>query len=417
LSTQTIKHPAKLGFLFKPARYKVAYGGRGSGKSWAYARALLIQATANPMRVLCAREVQKSIKQSVHQLLTDQIQELGLGAEFEVLETEIRGKNGSLFVFAGLATHTVESVKSFEGVDRVWVEEAQTVSKKSWDILIPTIRKLGSEIWVTFNPALDTDDTYLRFVVNPPPDCVTVKINWQDNPWFPDVLDKERSHCQATRPEDYNNIWEGQCKAAVDGAIYADEVTQAQESGRVCNVPYDPVLKVHVVMDLGWNDAMAIALVQRNASELRIIAYFEDSHKTLDYYSSMLKDRRLNWGTMYLPHDGANKDFKTGRSTQEIMNALGWNTAIIPRADIEEGIRIARMAFPRIYFDKSTKRLMECLKHYRRQINTQTNEAMAPLHDEYSHGADCFRYVCVSAESMSNDEWGGKLNYPRLMVA
>src|SRR5574343_99827 len=143
--------PKKLEFLFKPKRYKVAYGGRGSGKSWGVARALLIQGAQSPLRILCAREVQKSIKQSVHQLLTDQIQALGLGGFYEVLETEIRGKNGTQFYFAGLASHTVESIKSFEGAQRVWVEEGQTVSKKSWDILIPTIRAPASEICVTFN--------------------------------------------------------------------------------------------------------------------------------------------------------------------------------------------------------------------------------------------------------------------------
>ena len=381
------------------------------------ARSLLIQGAGEPLRILCAREVQKSIKQSVHTLLGDQIQEMGLGPFYEVLETEIRGKNGTSFMFAGLATHTVESIKSYEGVDRVWVEEAQTVSRKSWDILIPTIRKEGSEIWVSFNPDIDTDDTYQRFVVSPPPDCTTVKINYSDNPWFPAVLDKERIHCKDTRPTDYLNIWEGMCKAAVDGAIYADEITQAQEKGRICNVPYDPLLKVHPVFDLGWNDAMSIALVQRNAGELRIIEYIEDSHKTLDHYSQVLKERKYNWGTIYLPHDGANKDFKTGKSTQEMLEAMGWKVQIVPRADIEEGIRIARMSFPRVYFDKNTTRLIDCLKHYRRQINQATNEAMAPLHDEYSHGADCFRYICVAAESMSNEEWGGKLHYPRLAIA
>ena len=415
MSQQPIQHPEKLGFLFKPARYKVAYGGRGSGKSWAFARALLIQSAGSSLRVLCAREIQKSIKQSVHQLLQDQIQSLGLGAFYEVLETEIRGKNGSMFLFAGLANHTVESIKSYEGVDRVWVEEAQTVSKKSWDILIPTIRKSGSEVWVTLNPDLDTDDTYTRFIESPPPDLVACKINYNDNPWFPEVLEKERQHCQATRPKDYENIWEGKCKAAVDGAIYADEIVSAQEHGRVRNVPYDPLLKVQVVFDLGWNDKMAISLVQRQSSELRIFEYIEDDHKTLDYYSQVLKAKGLNYGTLWLPHDGANKDFKTGKSAQEIMQALGWTVQIVPKSGIEDGIRLARMVFPRVYFDREgTARLLKCLKNYKRVIPTTTNEPAAPLHDEWSHGADCFRYVCTAAEQFSNDEWGGSLNYPRM---
>ena len=132
--------PKKLKPLFDANRIKVAHGGRGSAKSWGFARALLIQAAAAPLRILCAREVQKSIKDSVHRLLDDQIQAMGLGHLFEVLENEIRCKNGSIFLFAGLAQHTVESIKSFEGVDRCWVEEAQVVTKRSWDILTPTIR-------------------------------------------------------------------------------------------------------------------------------------------------------------------------------------------------------------------------------------------------------------------------------------
>ena len=412
MSSQTIaQFPNKLDFLFEPHRYKVAYGGRGSGKSWSFARALLIKAANEPTRVLCAREIQKSIKQSVHTLLNDQIQSLGLGAFYEVLEAEIRGLNGSTFSFTGLATNTVESIKSFEGCDIVWVEEAQTVSKKSWDILIPTIRKPNSEIWVSFNPNIDTDDTYTRFVVNPPENAKVVKVNYTDNPWFPEVLEIERQHSEKTNP-DYANIWEGDCKAAVDGAIYSNEIREAQEEGHITNVPYDPMLKVHVVMDLGWNDSMSVILCQKGVSDLRIIGYIEDDHRTLDSYSAQLKNLPYNWGQMFLPHDGQSKDFKHGISAEDIMRKLGWDTRIVPKQDIESGIKLARMNFHRIYFDKSANRLVECLKNYRRSINSATNEPGAPLHDEYSHGADAFRYLCTSIESMTNDTWGNtKIEY------
>jgi phage terminase large subunit len=396
--------PDKLNFLFEPHRLKVSYGGRGSGKSWSYARALLIQAANKPLRVLCAREIQRSIRQSVHQLLTDQIQALGLGQFYEVLDSEIRGVNGSLFVFTGLANNTVESIKSYEGVDRVWCEEAQTISKKSWDILIPTIRKPDSEIWVSFNPNIDTDDTYQRFIVDPPENAKVVKVNYMDNPWFPEVLEIERQHSEKTNP-DYANIWLGECKAAVDGAIYSNEIREAQEAGRITNVPYDPMLKVHVVMDLGWNDSMSVILCQKGVSDLRIIGYIEDDHRTLDSYSSQLKDMSYNWGTMYLPHDGQSKDFKHGISAEDIMRKFGWDVRIVPRMDIEAGIKVARMNFHRVYFDKSANRLVDCLKHYRRSINSATNEPGAPLHDEYSHGADAFRYLCTSADSMKNESW------------
>lgn len=412
-----VKFPSKLQPLFQAARYKVAYGGRGSAKSWSYARALLIQAAAQPLRVLCTREVQKSIKDSVHKLLSDQIAALGLGSFYEVLETEIRGKNGSEFLFAGLASHTIESIKSYEGVDRVWVEEGQSVKKRSWDVLIPTIRKPGSEIWISFNPELDTDETYQRFVLNAPPDTLLMQVNYHDNPWFSDVLEQERKHCQLTAPKDYDNIWLGKCKPAVAGAIYYDEVAAAEEQGRICNVPYDPLLKVQVVFDLGWNDAMAISLVQKGVSDLRVIEYIEDSHKTLDHYSALLKAKNLNWGKLYLPHDGRNKDFKTGKSAEEIMQALGWDVVITPNMSIEDGIRLARMTFPRVYIDKTKcERLVQCAKRYRRSINQQTNEPGPPMHDEWSHGADNIRYIAVNADSMTNETWGGSLQYSPLGI-
>ena len=410
-SQTTAKFPDKLDFLFQPHRYKVAYGGRGSGKSWSMARALLIKAASEPTRVLCAREIQRSIKQSVHTLLNDQIQALGLGPFYEVLETEIRGLNGSTFSFTGLATNTVESIKSFEGCDIVWVEEAQTVSKKSCDILIPTIRKPNSEIWVSFNPNIDTDDTYKRFVVETPDNAKVVKVNYTDNPWFPEVLEIERQHSLKTNP-DYANIWEGDCKAAVDGAIYSNEIREAQEGNRITTVPYDPMLKVHVVFDLGFNDSMAIILCQRGVSDIRIIKYIEDNHRTLDSFSSEIRSLNYNWGTMFLPHDGKSRDYKSGLSAEDIMRKQGWTVRIVPVSSIESGIKIARMHFHKCYFDKSAQRLLECLKNYKRSINSSTNEPGAPLHDEYSHGADAFRYMATSVEQMKNESWGGeKITY------
>jgi len=152
-------------------------------------------------------------------------------------------------------------------VDIVWVEEAQAVSDRSWSILIPTIRKDGSEIWVSFNPELDTDPTWVRFVENPPPGAWVIDVNYHDNPWFPEVLEKERRHAKSTLPEsDYLNIWEGKCKPAITGAIYADEVAATLTSGRICEIPYEPSMKAHAVFDLGWNDKMSIILVQRHIS-------------------------------------------------------------------------------------------------------------------------------------------------------
>lgn len=399
-----VQFPEKLQFLFKPRRYKVAYGGRGSAKSYSFSQALVLLASQKPLRILCTREIQKSIKQSVHLLLSDQIKRLGLGKFFTILDQEIRGINGSLFMFAGLAQHTVESIKSIEGCDIVWVEEAQTVSKKSWDILIPTIRKHASEIWVSFNPDLDTDNTYERFVLNPPKTATVVEMNYSDNPFFPAELELERIHCQIANPDDYDNIWLGKCRTALIGAIYASEVTDAIIEGRVCNVPYDPMLKIHAIWDLGWNDSMAIILVQRVRSEIRIIEAIEDSHKTLDHYAGLLNSKKYNWGYDFLPHDGRTKDFKTGKSTEELLKAFGRKVKITPNIPVESGIKAARMMFSQCYFDKTNSvRLIECLKRYRRSINARTNEAGAPLHDEFSHSADAFRYLAVNAEALSNE--------------
>jgi phage terminase large subunit len=398
-----VEFPDALRFLFEPARYKVAYGGRGSGKSWGFARALLLLASMRRMRVLCAREVQKSIKDSVHKLLSDQIESMGLAQKFRVLETEIRGVNGSEVLFSGLSSQTAANIKSFEGVDVAWVEEAQTVSKKSWDLLVPTIRKPGSEIWVSFNPGLDDDDTWTRFVLNPPPGAKVVKVNYSDNPWFPAELETERQHCYLTDRESYDNIWEGKTKSAVDGAIYAKEIEQATLERRIRPVPYDPMLKVHPVFDLGWNDAMTVGFYQRVASELRVIDYIEDSHKTLDWYAEEIRARRYNLGGIWLPHDGFHRDFKTGKSAAEIMEALGFEVNAIPNVPVHEGIGVARLTFRQAFFDETrAARLVLCLKRYRRHVNVRTLEPGAPVHDEYSHGADNWRYACLVADQMTN---------------
>lgn len=406
------EHPENLEFLFDRYRYKVAYGGRGGTKSWGFARALLLQAWQEPLRVLCTREVQRSIRDSVHQLLADQIQLLGLGQFFSVLRDEIRGRNGSKFIFAGLSNLTAESIKSYEGVDRVWVEEAQAVTRRSWDILIPTIRKEGSEIWVSFNPELDTDETWVRFVENTPEDAKVVRVGWEDNPWFPAVLEKERQEFLrqvergARRQEEYDNIWGGKCKPAVDGAIYPDECAAVLKSGRLCPVPYDPTLKVHTVWDLGWNDAMAIGFVQTAASSVRLIDYIEDSHRTYDSYVQEIKAKGYNLGKAWLPHDGKARNPQTGKSPIELLNALGLETDVngVPDIGIKQGIEAARQMFPRVYFDKDKcTPLFNRLRRYARVISPTTDEPQGPKRDENAHGADMFRYVAVVEKNLTND--------------
>lgn len=412
MSAQRVELPQKLLPLFQPCRYKVLHGGRGSAKSWSVARALVALAAAKPIRVLCARETQKSIQESVHRLLKDQIGLLGLDGLFDVQETKILGRNGSEFVFAGIRQQGVANLKSFEGTDIAWVEEAQVVTKRSWEVLLPTIRKPGSEIWITFNPELSDDETFRRFVEDPPEGAWVCQVNWSDNPWFPPELERERLDTLKRDPVGYRTIWEGQCRPAVEGAIYAREVEQVIADKRVCNVPYDPMLKVHTVWDLGFNDSMSIICVQRVASEIRVVRYIEDSFRTLADYIADLKALGWNWGIDYLPHDGRAKDFRSGKSAEEIFRALGRTPQIVPNIHVEEGIRNARLVFPRVYFDKThAAGLLNSLRRYRRTVHQTTLEPGQPLHDSASHGADAFRYLALVADKMSNDNWGGSLKY------
>lgn len=401
-----LKLPEKLAGLYEPRRYKVMHGGRGGGKSHGVAQVLLDLAARTPLRILCAREIQKSMRDSVHRLLKDYIVKLGLTAFYEVLDAEIRGLNGTLFLFSGLQSHTVDSIKSFEGVDIVWIEEAHAISKKSLDTLVPTIRKESSEIWMTLNPDMETDEVYQRYIATPSDDTWVCAVNWRDNPWFPEVLNQERLKAKRSMlPDDYEHIWEGRPRRVAEGAIYRYEIDALFQDERVRDVPYDPLLPVHTVWDLGWNDAMTIIMVQRGPMDIRILDYIEDSNRTLDWYVAELGKRPYRWGTDFIPHDGRTRNFQTGKSTEELLRSMGRNPIVLAQTSIEEGIKAARLAFPRCYFDKrKTVRLVECLKRYRRDIHTKTGEPMAPLHDEYSHGADAFRYLGQAVERMGARE-------------
>lgn len=388
--------PEKLEFLFEPHRYKVAYGGRGAAKSWGFARALLIQGARRQLRILCARETQKSIADSVHQLLEDQIAELGLAGYYNVLKSSIVGITGTEFIFAGLK-HNVNNIKSVEACDIVWVEEAQAVSKGSWEVLIPTIRKAGSEIWISFNPDLDTDDTYRRFVVNPPPGAKVVKINWRDNPWFPDVLRAEMEHLRETDPDAYNHVWEGCCISMLEGAIYATELRQVDKDSRIGRVPYDATKPVQTFWDLGYGDSTAIWFVQAFPFEYRLIDYLDGSQQPLQHYLRALQARPYVYGTHYLPHDAQAKSLGTGRSIEEQMRAAGLKVQIVPKLSIVDGIAAARSIFGQCWFDgEKCADGIQALRHYRygeiEKLGVKTRE---PLHDWASHPADAFRYFAV----------------------
>ena len=392
-----VQFPAKLECLFNPdsIRYRVLFGGRGGAKSWGIARALLIKAIQNPLRILCAREFQTSIKDSVHKLLSDQITAMGLDTFFEITQAQIRGKNGSEFNFVGLKNN-VANVKSYEGVDICWVEEAQTVSRHSWNVLIQTIRKEKSEIWVSFNPELETDETYQRFVANPPINAVVQKINWSDNPWFPETLKEEKDALKSRDIQAYNTVWEGMCRQTIDGAIFAREMQLAEAEQRITKVPYDPVKPVHAVFDLGWADMTAIWFVQFIGMETRLIRYYEVNQTTMTEILAKIQTFGYVIDTLWLPHDAQNKTLASqGRSIEDIVRSAGYKTRILERVPVVDSINAARTMFRSCYFDRENcHEGLQCLRHYRYEVDPETNQfSRTPLHDHYSHGADAFRYI------------------------
>lgn len=338
-----------------------------------------------------------SMRDSVHKLLCDQIEALNLFGFYEITQASIKGKNGTEFAFAGLKNN-ISNIKSFEGVDIAWVEEAQTVSRLSWNVLIPTIRKESSEIWVSFNPELETDETYQRFVAIPPADCITMKVNWSDNPWFPETLKLEKDALKVRDEEAYNQVWEGLCRQTVDGAIFAKEMQQAEKEGRICRVPYDATKPVHAVFDLGWSDSTAIWFLQFVGMETRLIRYIEDSQKTISYYLATLQTYGYVYDTIWLPHDAENKTLAAaGRTIDDIVRAAGFKTRIMPRVPVLDSINAARTIFPTCYFDREhTADGLACLRHYRYEVDPDTGQfSRNPLHDHYSHGADAFRYIAL----------------------
>lgn len=386
----------KFQFLFRPKRYKVSYGGRGGAKSWAYAQALLLLGVSTPLRILCAREIQDSIKDSVLKLLADQTISLGLDDFYEVQTGAIYGKNGTEFSFIGLKNNPTK-VKSYEGVDICWVEEAATVSKRSWDVLIPTIRKQNSEIWISFNPELETDETYKRFVLNPPPNAEVVKVNYVDNPWLPQTLRDEMEHSKNTDPDQYNHVWLGFTKKILDGAVYAKELRKAEEDGRFLRIKYDPSKPVHTFWDLGRADKTAIWFAQIIGFEFRVIDYYENSGEAIGHYMKQLQSMEYVYGDCWLPHDAQNQLLASERTIEQQMRAAGFKVRITPKIGLSSGINAARTLFSQCWFDeeKCTDGI-NALRHYRYEVDPETKQySNNPLHDWASHASDAFRYMAI----------------------
>jgi len=392
------RFPPKLQELFRPHRYKVLKGGRGGAKSWGIARALLIVGAQQKHKIGCFREFQNSIDESVHALLSNQIAELGLSGFYTIQKNHIEGANGTEFYFRGLKRN-VGGVKSIEGTTIAWVEEAKDVSKSSWQTLIPTIRMDGSEIWLSFNPELETDETYVRFVKNTPADAIVIDMSWRDNPWFPEVLRQDKDELQARDPDAYLNVWEGHCRVTLDGAIYAAELRAAQLEGRITRVPYDASKPVHTAWDLGRADMTSIWFFQiAGLGELRVIDFYENNQKALGHYLQHLQTKGYVYGTDYMPHDADSEHLAADKSIAGQARAAGRTVRVLDRSRIAIGVNTARTLFPNIWFDaEKCADGLQCLRHYRYDVDENTGEfSREPLHDQYSHAADAFRYMALA---------------------
>lgn len=396
--------PAKLQCLFQPKRHKVLWGGRGAGRSWGVARALLLLGTQRPLRILCVRELQNSIAESVHKLLSDQITELGLDSVYSVEKAKIYGPNGTEISFEGVKNNH-RKIKSYEGIDVAWVEEANNVSAASWEVLLPTIRKDGSEIWITFNPELKTDYTYRRFVLSPSDDSVVVHMTWRDNPWFPKVLEAEREDLRIRDYDAYMNVWEGLCRETLEGAIYAKELRAAQAEGRITKVPWVRELPVDTFWDLGRADHTAIWFGQKVGMQYRVLAFYQSNLEDISHYIRHLQSRSFAYGTHWLPHDARAKVLGSKRSVEEqVRAAYPGMVRIAIKASVTDGINASRLIFPNCWFDEiECEDGLECLRHYKYQV-IDGQISNNPLHDWASDGADAFRTMGVSIKLVGKKE-------------
>ncbi|AWP32660.1 terminase [Pantoea vagans] len=368
--------------LFQPKRYKTFHGGRGGAKSWAAARALVIMAASKKLRILCTREVQNSIKDSVHKLLKDQIEMLGLNPWFRITNESITSASGSEFLFKGLRFDPL-GIKSTEGVDICWVEEAQSVSSDSWAILIPTIRKEGSEIWVTFNPGKESDPTYQRFIVTPPDDSITVEVNYYDNPYLPETLRKEMEYCKRVDYEAYEHIWLGKPKSISDSVIFRNRY-------RVEAFPDDlwqQADRLFFGADFGFaNDPST--LIRMFMIDTRLYIEYEaygvgvELDEMPQFYDSIPEVRK--W-----PVKGDNSRPETisylARQGFSIDAAAKW------KGSVEDGVTHLK-GFEEIIIHERCKHTADEFRHYSYKVDKKTGDILPIIVDKFNHCIDAIRY-------------------------
>jgi len=402
MSTLRVEVPRVFKPLLVPARYKAAHGGRGSGKSHFFAERLVLEAIQKPgFRAACIREVQRTLAQSVKRLIEDKIEHHGLGRYFEVQEAQIKTPGGGIIIFQGMQNHTADSIKSLEGFDLAYVEEAQSLSQRSLDLLRPTIRKENSEIWFAWNPRLDTDavDLFFRGKASPP-SAIVVEANWQDNPFFPEVLREEMRHDYSSDPEKADHVWGGGYEVITEGSYYARLLVDAERAGRIGSFAHDPSLPVITAWDIGVDDYTAIWFLQENGRQVRAIDYYETSGDGAQLIvEEALKSKPYRYAKHFMPHDVRVREWGAGaKSRQQTLRELGVAPIMVGVAQgPEERINATRALFPCVHFDAAKTELgRKRLRNYRRRWSEPLQTFQGPLHDDNSHGADAFGEFAVN---------------------
>ncbi len=407
--------------LLQPRRYKGAYGGRGSAKSHFFAGELIRRCSSSSVRCVCIREVQNSIRESVRQLLIDKIVTFDLGQFFSVFETEIRGKNGSLIIFKGMQSYNSENIKSLEGYDIAWVEEAQNLSETSLRLLRPTIRKAGSELWFSWNPRHETDavDRFFRGG-RERQDAVLVAVNWHDNPWFPDVLDQEKTSDYALDPEMAGHIWGGNYETVSEASYYARLIADAERQGRIGDFPHDPKRPVVTSWDIGIDDYTAIWFLQDDGLTVTAIDYHETSGQGAEEIVrealpelqpaaerliapallAIGRERPWRYREHYFPHDVRLREWGAAGRTRA-LTLMGLGVKPIHVGALQgpaERINAARSLLPLMRFNRTNRVMLGLsrLRRYARKANAALGGFAGPLHDVNSHGADAFGEYAVN---------------------
>jgi len=359
--------------------------------------------------ILCGREYMNSLDESSMAEVKAAIRaEPWLAAHYDIGETYIRTRCGRIeYCFAGLR-HSLDSLKSKARIKLLWVDEAEPVSEVAWQKAIPTVREHGSEIWVTWNPERKASATHRRFRESPPGDARIVEINWRDNPFFPEVLEKARLEDMALRPDSYDHIWEGDFVSVVEGAYYASGLSGAKSGGRISNVAFDPLHTVRLFCDLGGAgaraDAFAIWPAQFIGREIRVRDYYEAQGQPLDAHLAWLRAKGYGPGRaqFWLPHDGATSDRVHNVSYESALRDAGYEVTVVPnqgKGAAAARIEAVRRLLPAIWFDEATTEGgRDALGWYHERRDPTRGLGLGPNHDWSSHGADAFGLMCIAYE-------------------